>query len=136
MANGYAADGWCPKGRKAEDGPIEQKYNLNETPSSNYLQRTEWNVRDSDATLVFTESEKLQGGSKRTVEFALKHKKPHLHLWTGMGVDPAISKVASLLASKAVARLNIAGSRGSKARQIGAFVMEVLDGAIVEAADG
>ena len=36
-------DGWCPRGRLAEDGPIEARYNLQETPSSNYPQRTEWN---------------------------------------------------------------------------------------------
>jgi hypothetical protein len=39
-----------PKGRKAEDGPIDSKYPLKETPSASYLQRTEWNVRESDAT--------------------------------------------------------------------------------------
>jgi Circularly permutated YpsA SLOG family len=39
--------GWYPKGRKAEDGPIDPKYPLKETPSASYLQRTEWNVRDS-----------------------------------------------------------------------------------------
>jgi hypothetical protein len=45
--------GWCPKGRKAEDGPIDPKYPLKETPSASYLQRTERNVRDSDATVLF-----------------------------------------------------------------------------------
>jgi hypothetical protein len=40
--------GWCPKGRKAEDGKIPPQYQLTETPSASYLQRTEWNVRDSD----------------------------------------------------------------------------------------
>jgi hypothetical protein len=40
--------GWCPKGRKAENGRIPDRFNLPETPSSDYLQRNEWNVRDSD----------------------------------------------------------------------------------------
>ena len=62
--------GWCPKGRKAEDGPIDSKYPLQETPSSSYLQRTEWNVRDSDATVLFSIQPILSGGSKRTMEFA------------------------------------------------------------------
>ena len=39
--------GWCPKGRKAEDGKIPPQYQLTKTPSASYLQRTEWNVRDS-----------------------------------------------------------------------------------------
>jgi Circularly permutated YpsA SLOG family len=33
--------GWCPKGRKAEDGPIGSNYLLKETPTSSYPQRTE-----------------------------------------------------------------------------------------------
>src|SRR5262245_48879825 len=46
--------GWCPKGRRAEDGQIPERYALEETPSTNYLQRTEWNVRDSDATVIIS----------------------------------------------------------------------------------
>ncbi len=44
--------GWCPKGRLAEDGVIPADYPLEETPSEGYVQRTEWNVRDSEGTLV------------------------------------------------------------------------------------
>jgi Circularly permutated YpsA SLOG family len=46
--------GWCPKGRKDEDGPIDPKYPLKETASAANIQRTEWNVRDSDATVLFS----------------------------------------------------------------------------------
>ncbi len=53
--------GWCPKGRKAEDGPIVAKYGLTETPSANYLQRTEWNVHDTDGTIVFTMAKEVTG---------------------------------------------------------------------------
>jgi hypothetical protein len=35
------------QGRKAEDGVIDPKYPLKETPSLTYVQRTEWNVRDT-----------------------------------------------------------------------------------------
>ncbi|RHZ88614.1 hypothetical protein Glove_21g377 [Diversispora epigaea] len=44
--------GWCPKGRLAEDGQISLKYPLIETSTSLHSERTEWNIRDSDATLV------------------------------------------------------------------------------------
>ncbi|MCF7788694.1 MAG: putative molybdenum carrier protein [Prosthecobacter sp.] len=54
ILHAFPHGGWCPEGRKAEDGPIDAKYELTETPSSNYLQRTEWNVRDTDGTIVFT----------------------------------------------------------------------------------
>jgi len=66
--------GWCPKGRKAEDGPIDPKYPLKEMPSAAYLQRTEWNVRDSDVSVLFSIQPTLSGGSKRTMEFAREAK--------------------------------------------------------------
>jgi hypothetical protein len=75
--------GWRPKGRKAEDGPIDPKYPLKETPTASYIQRTEWNVRDSDATILFSVKPVLTGGSKRTVEFARKHGKPCMHVCAG-----------------------------------------------------
>ena len=56
--------GWCPKGRKAEDGKIPPQYQLNETPSASYLQRTEWNVRDSDGTVIVMVAAELAGGEQ------------------------------------------------------------------------
>jgi hypothetical protein len=41
------------EGPEGEDGPIDPKYPLKETGSASYLQRAEWNVRDSDATVLF-----------------------------------------------------------------------------------
>jgi hypothetical protein len=54
ILHGFAHGGWCPKGRLALDGVLGGQYQLRETPSARYLQRTEWNVRDTDATVVFT----------------------------------------------------------------------------------
>ena len=68
--------GWCPKGRKAEDGPVAGHYALKETPSASYPQRTQWNVRDSDGTVIFTMATKLTGGSKLTADAAKKFGKP------------------------------------------------------------
>lgn len=74
--------GWCPKGRKAEDGVIPEKYQLQETTASGYLKRTEQNVIDSDATIIFTIGE-ISGGSLKTLEFAEIHNKPVLHIDIG-----------------------------------------------------
>ena len=52
IAAGLAHGGWCPRGRRAEDGVMPRRYNLRETPSVRYAVRTAWNVRDSDGTLV------------------------------------------------------------------------------------
>jgi hypothetical protein len=58
---GMSCGGWCPKGRKAEDGRIPDQYPLQETPSADYRQRTEWNVRDSDGTVALTFGEPTEG---------------------------------------------------------------------------
>lgn len=77
--------GWCPKGGWAEDFPappgLLPKYpHLRETPDTHPLQRTEWNVRDSDATLIITDSKGLSVsiGTRRATEWARKHGKPEL----------------------------------------------------------
>ena len=120
--------GWCPKGRKAEDGPIGEQYNLTETHSADYLQRTEWNVRDSDGTIVFTFAAEVTGGSMRTVEFARKHKKPCLHIHRGYYQPAELIQV--FIKEHSVHALNIAGSRESKEPGIHDWVKGVLDNAL------
>ncbi len=41
----YPHGGYCPKGRKAEDGPIDSRYPLSETGSEGYRHRTRRNAR-------------------------------------------------------------------------------------------
>ena len=43
--------GWCPKGRLAENGVIATRYELQETSTKQYPQRTEKNVQDADGTV-------------------------------------------------------------------------------------
>jgi len=76
---GIPCGGWCPQGRRSEAGPIPERYPLTETHREDYLFRTEQNVVDSEATLVFTYGAP-QGGSKKTIEFAIKRRRPHLHV--------------------------------------------------------
>ena len=71
IAMGIPHGGWCPKGRRAEDGTIPARYHLAETRSAAYRQRTEWNVRDSEGTVIFTISPVLIGGSMGTGSYIL-----------------------------------------------------------------
>lgn len=122
--------GWCPKGRRAEDGKIDEKYLLKETPNSNYLQRNEWNVRDSDATVIFTMTATLGTGSKKTQDYAKKQKKPVLHLARSMAGDHG-RVLNSFLNAHRVKTLNIAGSRGSNEPEVAEFVAGVLAKALL-----
>ena len=53
---GLPYGGWCPAGGEAEDGPalLDRYPALRETPSAGPSERTAWNVRDSEATLVLS----------------------------------------------------------------------------------
>jgi hypothetical protein len=108
---GLPCGGWCPKGRKAEDGTITPRYPLRETPSDDYAQRTEWNVRDSDGTLVLTVGP-LTEGTAFTFDVAARLKKPCLvvDLARPMQAD----SVRSWLATHRIKVLNVAGPRESK----------------------
>ncbi len=46
--------GWIPRGLITENGPLPDKYQLEEMPTSRYVGRTEENVIDSDGTLIFS----------------------------------------------------------------------------------
>jgi hypothetical protein len=128
IAHSIPHAGWCPKGRLALDGPLDEKYSLKETPSGGYPQRTEWNVRDSDATVVFTLAPKPTGGSKKTCTLASKHGKPCLHLHPGL--LGAIDKFVSFVVGNNVRRLNLAGSRAEKEPGLYDWVTAVLDEAM------
>ena len=105
--------GWCPKGRRAEDGTIPGQYKLQQTPSANYLPRTEWNVRDSDGTVIFSVGKRLSGNSFEVIEFAIKHRKPYLHL-SAVFKDDAASELRQWMRENHIRVLNVAGPRASK----------------------
>ena len=126
LSHNLPCGGWCPKGRKAEDGTIDPKYPLKESSSASYLQRTEWNVRDSDATVLFSIAPSLGGGSKNTVEFAKKCNKPCLHLHARQ--QDAAERLHAFLKDNVVEALNVAGPKSQqRAKRFAQFVIETLD---------
>jgi hypothetical protein len=137
VEHGIPHAGWCPRGRLAEDGAIAPQYELQETPSRKYAQRTEWNVRDSDATVLFSSASRLRGGTALALETARRLGKPALHVHRGAAAgtdeaaDAAARELLHFLAAHAVRRLNVAGPRASQAPQIGGFVRLVLERALL-----
>lgn len=109
---GLAVGGWCPKGRRAEDGPIDLRYPLEETGTARWSQRTDWNVRDSDATLLLVVGKPTRG-TALTIRRAVAREKPHLVL--DLGLPDAVERAVSWLAAVHPARLNVAGPRESSA---------------------
>lgn len=103
--------GWCPRGRRAEDGRIDSCYRLTETSGDEYEQRTEWNVRDADATLILNTGP-LGGGTRLTQAFAEKWNRPY----NLVDLESPVSKqeCRDWLVQHNVHTLNVAGPRESK----------------------
>jgi hypothetical protein len=95
----------------AEDGSIPEKYNLQETDSFDYAVRTEKNVIDSDATLIFCRGS-LSGGTLLTYRLAEQHQRPCKVVDLSDMLDAR--DILHWLDDHQVAVLNVAGPRESQ----------------------
>ena len=150
---GLAIGGWCPPGGMCESGVIPQEFRLQETererspdaPDIPRSQRTEWNVRDSDATLVIrssgashppspgfgvasseaaTEEEQGDAGTNWAVQCAALYKRP---LLVCDDDDPdAPKKIQEWLGQLSISTLNVAGPGEGTAPGIGDRVYKLL----------
>lgn len=127
LEQGIETGGFVPKGRRAEDGRISNKYpNLIETETADYAERTELNILQADATIIVSHGE-LQGGSLLTKQLTQEHKKPFLHIdFLEDNVESVLVQAKEFLNSKNCKVLNIAGSRASEDRKIYARTKEFL----------
>jgi len=133
IKRGIPHGGWCPKGRRGADGTIDRRYNLVETPSDDYSQRTEWNVRDSDATAVFSILRDLRGGSLLTIELAEQYNKPVIHLCKEDEQANHAQELRSFIEKFGISVLNVAGPRASDEPDVYQFVSRILDRALSDA---
>lgn len=153
IARGLSYGGWCPHGGRAEDfseppGVLARYPLLRETPSAAPAQRTEWNMRDSDASLILVDAAGLaaSGGTAAAAQFAERYAKPLLvvDIDTPGAVDTAAVWLTALLATHppdTPFRLAVGGPRESeapgicvKARGVLAEVLENAAGPVRRAA--
>ncbi len=123
-----AHGGWCPKGRRAEDGVIPGRYDLQETTSANSAVRTRRNVRDADGTVLFTLGAPT-GGSQLTAKVARELCKPFLYLDVAFILDHSAAarrKLNDWIEEYDIRTLNVAGSRESECPGIHAAVFDFL----------
>lgn len=132
-AAGLARGGWCPRQRWAEDGPIPAEYPLAETPERDPAQRTAWNVRDSDATLVLLRG-RPRGGTALSIARARATGRS-LRV-VDLAADPDPLQVAAWLRSSGVRVLNVAGPRESQVPGIYAEARAFLARALAECGAG
>jgi hypothetical protein len=116
---GLTYRGWCPGGGWAEDRPeppgvLADYPKLRPTPRRDPGQRTLWNVRDSDATLILVRGGRrhLSPGTARTLQCARVLRRP-VRL-AGLADRHAAENAALWLLQVRPARLNVAGPRESE----------------------
>ena len=131
MALGIETGGWVPLGRRAEDGRVPVRYaGLIETNTDSYQTRTALNVRDSDATLIFSFGEPT-GGTALTLKLAQSSSKPYLSVdLERLSPESAANAISEWLARSGTRVLNVAGPRESGEPRITAAVTRVLEAAL------
>lgn len=129
LERGLACGGWCPAGRKAEDGPLDSRYPLRETESQGYRQRTRRNILDSDGTLILNAGE-LTGGTLATKIMAERFGKPVLLVQLGQDLKVPVEELGAWLRRNSIRVLNVAGPREGKRPGIYQLSMIYLDRAM------
>lgn len=125
---GIETGGWCPRDRRSEDGSIPLRYPLRETASKSYAVRTEWNVRDSDATLILV-LDRISSGTRLTIDSAKTQTRPLRieHLCPAaaktliddeVSPEQQIADVVDWISREKVRTLNVAGPRGSSHKDV------------------
>ena len=136
IEKGLEHGGYVPKGRKAEDGRIDDRYNLVELSTSSYPARTRKNIEGSDGTVIFSLERQLSGGTKLTQDYANKIEKPLLHVYDTRkerifhpdSFRLEIQALTDFLCSKKIEILNVAGPRESKEPGVYEWTLNILRG--------
>ena len=135
LERGYRCGGWCPAGRKAEDGVLAEKYPLRQTASDGYRQRTKLNIFDTDGTLILNTGE-LTGGTLATKTMAERYGKPVLVVQLDQADDASTDDVRHWLQRNLINVLNIAGPREGKRPGIYKQSLDFLDQLLQDVAPG
>ena len=131
---GLEINGWCPPGRVSESGTIPEQFPLKETPQERSpdamnvprSQRTEWNVRDSDGTLIIRprNTKELDAGTNWTALCTARYGRPLL-ICDPMDAE-APERIRQWLAALSIGTLNVAGPSESGVPGIGGQAYALL----------
>jgi hypothetical protein len=138
---GIEVGGWCPPKREAEDGEIPTFLPLKETPEERSERaenvprslRTEWNVRDSDATLILMPSTQDDPGTEWAKTCCLNSGKLYL-LYNPFNTNAAEITLSWLKEIKPEV-LNVAGPSESNIPGIQETARKVLTETLLNLSD-
>ncbi|MFQ5469944.1 MAG: putative molybdenum carrier protein [Gammaproteobacteria bacterium] len=130
IQQGVPIGGWCPEGRLADDGPIDNRYPLQEVADTDHTVRTEFNVRDSDGSLMIYR-DKLHGGTAYALEMAKRMAKPVMAVNLDDSPDP--KELIKWIKQNELKTLHIGGQREDTSPGIYgislALITQIIEGA-------
>lgn len=111
---GIPHGGWCPKGRLSENGEIPKEFDLKETVSSDYSERTKKNIDDSDGTLIVIDGDlkSITDGTILTIQDLKRKNKPYFLI--NLSHEFSESKLGQWIKKNDISILNVAGPRESQ----------------------
>jgi hypothetical protein len=134
LTAGFACGGWCPADRRAEDGPIPERYPMSLLSDGGDRQRILKNVQESDGTAILFK-QPLTGGTKQTRDMCIHEKKPFIVLdATQITVERASAAILRFIEENEIGVLNVAGPRLSGWPQGYDFALAVISGVIAKVA--
>lgn len=126
LDHGFPCGGWCPAGRKAEDGVIPAHYPVAELAAGDYRHRTIQNVLDSEGTLVIY-FEYLRGGTEQTVLHCIRRQRPYKLVDAAeVSAQQGARLAATFVTAHRVTVLNIAGPRQSQEPRAHAYTYALV----------
>ena len=123
-------EGWCYKGRKTEDGVLEDKYHVKEIDTPSYFERLEKNIINSEGTVVLSYGQ-LVMGNKAVKDITDKCNKPHLYV--NLSKHPfnhAISSIRKWMTNHAIETVYFTGSKSGRASNAKVYeeVLQIIEG--------
>lgn len=136
IERGIPCGGWCPPGRVCANGVIPGRFPLRETPEDSSdaapgiprSQRTEWNVRDADGTLVLAMKDITPDtGTAWSLACAYKYNKPVLEV---VLPETDTGAIIDWIRAHELRVLNVSGPSENNAPGIGALTKKLLTSVI------
>ncbi|TNF34086.1 MAG: hypothetical protein EP312_07395 [Gammaproteobacteria bacterium] len=114
LDTGTPCGGYCPQGRRAEDGDIPGHYPLTESGSADYEDSMRDNVTGSDGTLIIHFGG-MRGDAELAERFCRAHSKPHLAIdGKQLDIEKAEQQLFDFLRKYSIHILHVAGARRSE----------------------
>jgi hypothetical protein len=134
LASGLAAGGWCPPHRESEAGPIPPDFPLRETPLDRSPEapdlprslRTEWNVRDAEATLVLRPGAGAAGDPGTEWALRCAARLGREVLVAEPGDEAAVERIVAWIHARRIRTLHVAGPSERACPGIGALAEQLL----------